>query len=412
LVLILLLGVALSGVLAWQLTVPRGAEEGGPAAGENQGGGQAHAASFIRLDGIECTDQHIGTEAFSITVPSGWGLEGGITWRTERPLLPASLEFSVRAPDGSLSLECFPDEAYFWVEALGLLFPYDYGPEMRAIYAAEYQGYGQSQPMSAADYITNVLVQRYRSDVTDLQVLDISPIGENDLVPQLENQLAQRPGGLLSRSTDVDAAMAHVTYTENGRRFEEELMATIIVDTFSTTPEIEQRYGVSMTSTFWFADGLWSLRAENLTPENAKLLMTVLSSFRWNPSWLENYSLLLADIWQRHLQGIMDRYGIVTQTQQEVTQMITATFANQDATMDRISNEWSRVIRSVELYDPDPGLVKFEAAGEPSVELPNGYDYAWTNRLGDYILTDSASFNPNVDLETGYTWTQMTKVEA
>jgi hypothetical protein len=210
----------------------------------------------------------------------------------------------------------------------------------------------------------------------------------------------------------VDAAMAHVTYTENGRRFEEELMATIIVDTFSTTPEIEQRYGVSMTSTFWFADGLWSLRAENLTPENAKLLMTVLSSFRWNPSWLENYSLLLADIWQRHLQGIMDRYGIVTQTQQEVTQMITATFANQDATMDRISNEWSRVIRSVELYDPDPGLVKFEAAGEPSVELPNGYDYAWTNRLGDYILTDSASFNPNVDLETGYTWTQMTKVEA
>jgi len=409
LVLILLIGVALSGVLAWQLTTPQGEEEGGPAGGEN-GGNQTYGASVIQLDSVECTDQHMSMEAFTITMPSDWIFDGGITWRAERPLLPASLDFSVTASDGSLSLECFPDEAYFWVEGEGLLIPYDYGPELRAIYSAEYQGYWQSQPMSAPDYITEVLLPRYRGDVTDLQVVEISPLGENDFLPQLENLLNQRPSGLLARSTDVDAAMAYVKYSENGRTFEEELMSTIIVDTFYTTPEIEQMFGVRMVSTFWFADGLWSLRAENLSPENAKLLMTALSSFRWNPSWLDNYSQLLADLWQQHLQGVMNRHGIVTQTQEEVTQMITTTFANQDATMEKISNEWSNVIRGVEVYDPDPGLAEFETVGEPSVELPNGYDYAWTNKLGDYILTDSASFNPNVDLETGYTWTQMAKV--
>jgi hypothetical protein len=369
-------------------------------------------ASFVQLNGLEFTDQHVGGEAFAVILPSDWGFRGGINWRTERPLLPASLAFSVAAPGGSPALECFPDEAYFWVEGQGLLVPYDYGPQLREAYASEYQGYGMSQPMSAADYITGVVLPRYRSGITGLQIVDISPIGENDFVPQLENQLSQRPSGLLARSTDIDAARVHVTYTENGRRFEEELMATIITDTFYTTSEIEQMFGVRMVSTFWFADGLWSLRAENLSPENAKLLMTILSSFRWNPSWLENYSRLLANIWEQHLQGVRNRHGIITQTQEEVTQMISATFTNQDAAMERISDEWSRTIRSVELYDPNPGLAEFETTGEPPVELPNGYDYAWTNRFGDYILTDSSSFNPNVDLETGYTWVPMRRAHA
>jgi hypothetical protein len=202
-----------------------------------------------------------------------------------------------------------------------------------------------------------------------------------------------------------------VTYEEDNRKIEEEFWAIIVVDNFYTTPEMEQDTGVRMSSTFWYASGLWSLRAEkgNLSAEDAKVLMAALNSFRWNSTWIERYAQLLREIWQLHLQGIMERHQAITQAQNEVTRIMTTTFSNQEETMERISDRWSEVIRGVETYDPVPGLAEFGVSGQPPVELPNGYDYAWTNGQGEYILTDSALFNPNIDLETGYNWVQMVR---
>ncbi|MEM2866536.1 MAG: hypothetical protein QW098_05300 [Candidatus Hadarchaeales archaeon] len=137
--------------------------------------------------------------------------------------------------------------------------------------------------------------------------------------------------------------------------------------------------------------------------------MAVLHSFRWNPRWLERYSQLLVQLWQTHLEKTMERHQAVTQAQNEVERVISSTFSNQEAAMERISKSWSQVIRGVETYDPAPGLAEFGTGTQPSVELPNGYGYAWTNGQGDYILTDSALFNPNVDLQTGHHWVRMEK---
>jgi hypothetical protein len=41
-----------------------------------------------------------------------------------------------------------------------------------------------------------------------------------------------------------------------------------------------------------------------------------------------------------------------------------------------------------------------------TVELPSGYSNAWTNSLGDYVLSDSPSYNPNT--ESNLNWQQMT----
>ena len=374
--------------------------------------GTPSQATALYLETAEFTDhERTGVEAFSIITPADWQFQGGIRWRTERPLLPASLAFQVASSSG-LGLEVFPDEAYFWVEGKGLLVPYDYGPELQAQYALEYQGYGARQPTSAAEYISGILIPQYRASVSDLQIVSITPLDESDLVYQLENLLAQRPQGPFPEQISVDAAGMRATYEENGRKMEEEFWAIIVVDTFSTTPEMEQTTGVRMSSTFWYASGLWSVKAGegNLSAENAKMLMTVLNSFQWNSAWIEQYTQLLNEIWQLHLQGIMERHQALTQAQNEVTRIITTTFSNQEETMERISDRWSEVIRGVETYDPAPGLTEFGTDGQPSVELPNGYDHAWTNGQGDYILTDSALFNPNTDLETGYNWVQMAKI--
>ncbi len=42
------------------------------------------------------------------------------------------------------------------------------------------------------------------------------------------------------------------------------------------------------------------------------------------------------------------------------------------------------------------------------VELPSGYGTAWANNLGEYVVTESPGYNPNVD--SNQHWEQLTPV--
>ena len=368
------------------------------------------SASFARLNLVESYDAGLETNAFSILLPEDWQLQGGIQWRAERPLLPASLAFRTASANASLQLECFQDEAYFWVDAEGLWFPYDYGPETRAQYAMQYQGYEARRAIPAGEYLSEVIIPRYRGNVAGLQLLNTVSLSGHELVLKMENLLAQRPEGPFPENVTVDAAKIELGYTENGRQVQEEIWCMIVADTYYTTYEMEQNTGVRMASAFWYPSALWSLKSdENITAEEGKLLMTVFHSFAWDPEWLEQYSELLASLWKRHLDATMAQQDALTQAQNEVARIIQTTFSNQEEVMDRVSDEWSNVIRGVEQYDAEPGLGEFDLGQGAPVLLPNGYDFAWTNGQGDYILTDSANFDPNVDLETNLDWVKMRK---
>ena len=67
---------------------------------------------------------------------------------------------------------------------------------------------------------------------------------------------------------------------------------------------------------------------------------------------------------------------------------------------DKIVQNFSDYIRGIERYN-DPFTGK-------EVELPAGYGYAWSNNLGEYIITDSPSYNPNVD--SNLNWQQIRPV--
>ena len=55
---------------------------------------------------------------------------------------------------------------------------------------------------------------------------------------------------------------------------------------------------------------------------------------------------------------------------------------------DKVSQKFSDNTLGIDrYYDP------FE---EREVELPSGYNHAWSNNNGEYILSDSPSFNPNI----------------
>ncbi len=55
---------------------------------------------------------------------------------------------------------------------------------------------------------------------------------------------------------------------------------------------------------------------------------------------------------------------------------------------DRIARNFSDYVRGVDrFYDPRAGK---------EVELPAGYGRAWANNLGEYVVSDSPSYNPNI----------------
>ena len=353
------------------------------------------------LDTISYVDPGLGGEAFRMIVPRGWRYEGGLFWRKERPLLPVSLCFRVSNPQAIESIECFPDQAYFWVQSKGTSIPFDYTAQMQQMYAASFQGYMAASPVNAATYITSVVIPFYRRSATNLRVVNVVSLNNTDIVANLYRQLMSRPqGSPFAEQVSVDAAKVRVNYQEGGRDIEEELWAMIVCDTQFTPAQMAMNSGVNMQSTFWYADWLWSIKKEKnrLSPLEGKLFMTVFSSFRWNGEWLSRYTGLLTELWSKYLQATMERNEIIRQSQNEIARIISSTFTNQQNAMERIAKQWSEYIRGTGTYsEPQPGLAEFGSPGvNGGVELPNGYNYAWANKTGGYVFTDSISFNPNI----------------
>ena len=66
---------------------------------------------------------------------------------------------------------------------------------------------------------------------------------------------------------------------------------------------------------------------------------------------------------------------------------------------DRAAQQFSQAIRGMETYvNPTTGA---------NVELTGGYDNAWVNNRGEYLVSDSPGFNAAVALREN--WTQLKK---
>jgi len=102
------------------------------------------------------------------------------------------------------------------------------------------------------------------------------------------------------------------------------------------------------------------------------------------------------------VKGAADRSRILSKSADDVRKIQNEMYQGRQDSQDRISQQWSQTIRGVETFK-NPGT------GE-TVELSNLYGNAWSNGKGEYLLTDSPSFNPNTVLKEN--WTELTPVEA
>ena len=163
------------------------------------------------------------------------------------------------------------------------------------------------------------------------------------------------------------------------------------------------------------AESLFAFRAErgHLDPM-ARACMASVKSIRMNPRWFAAYQAESRRILQERIamqqmlqqmaaaqrasfQRSMHRLSDVSRTLSETSDMVMSGYESRSAAYDRMSDNWSEAMRGVDSY-VTPG-------GGASVELPGGYEHAWTNGLGEYVVTDSSFLNPN-DFASG-NWERM-----
>jgi hypothetical protein len=238
--------------------------------------------------------------------------------------------------------------------------------------------------------------------VSDMKVLETAPLPGVAQQALAVNNLTLNIYGQISPfttpfETRADAARVKVEYTQGGRKITEDFTATI---TYLIT-NLGTMSGMVVQTVAW-TPSVYSFRvpSEELPAKIREFQIAILSRFN-NPVWQVSFTRLCAIVTREKLrqqQAIFARYQQIHKTLEECNDIIWQTYQNRSAAQDRMFDSYSQALRGVDTY-VDP-------ISNRSIELPTGYDNAWTNGT-DYVFSDNANFNPNV-VSTG-NWQQLTR---
>ncbi len=331
--------------------------------GESQTEQQA-VIKGMRMKKHTCVDgQGTGLEMFSMLAPVGWQANGGCRWLLDNPSMPAAVDFQIFNPQGAEMFAVFPNINFVWNNnRMAFMF----NPVGSKYFGAEVR-----QPVSIREAFHTLILSRYRGNVQSLQVLSEAPVPE---LPQIARSEAPIVGG------SAEGGKIRVHYSLQGQQYDEELYGIVEI------------YPLPGGLILWYTNFLFSFRAgAGLLDATADLFKAMIYSFRPNPQWLAAIKSIAQSLAQQQIQRIrhIGQIGeIYARTGREIREQNLNDWYAKQAVYDRLSTDWSRTIRGVDaFYDPHR---------EEVVELPGGYGQAWANNLGEYILTDSLDYNPNI----------------
>jgi hypothetical protein len=327
--------------------------------------------NVLRLKIVSIQDRSsvgIGGEALQMLVPTGWQISGGVVWRHDLANL-ATLAMRVASPNGKEAVEFFP------------LTPHSWPPPFGFAQGQNYLGNILLAPVDPAVYVQQMILPQFRRQA-NVRIMARQALPE---VAQALAASAQQRGYNM-----VKAEKVRLEYAESETMMHEDIYCVLV-------------YGQYPTGTIWSADRLYSFKApKGELDSRAALFQAIVASQQIKLSWFNKYMQVMT-MWQQNVMasiqsaGMLSRY--IAQTYDEISAMNRQAWENYQAVSDRINRQFSEYIRGVETYQ-NPFI------GRP-VELPAGYQEVWGNANGEYILSDSPNFNPNV--ESTQSWQRLTK---
>ena len=192
-----------------------------------------------------------------------------------------------------------------------------------------------------------------------------------------------------------------IEYPEKGRQMEEELYAAVSQFVINLPGS---GYSGSSFINYWYIDYVFSFKDEKgKLDSKSRIYQTMLCSMKVNPAWFAKVVNVKEMITQQTMQNIrvVGRIGeMVAQAGSKMREDQQRDWERRQAVQDRIARNFSDHIRGVDRYH--------DARTGKEVELPSGYGTAWANNLGEYIVTESPNYSPNVD--SNQHWEQLKPV--
>ena len=302
--------------------------------------------------------------AFTLLVPQGWEMEGGIL-RVD-PLaqggasqsIAAKIDFSVKKDRaGTVMIRWLPDVLYFDARfspagEMGLF------PE-----GSNYQGMTVLNVLSAKEFISKIAFPYAHPSASNIRIMEVQELKE------VAQNYSRRVKQVLPYSTmSYDAALLKVEYSENGNNFEEWIVTMI---------ENWGQLGAGMwgnKETFFARVPKGEMKI--WTP----ILSVIQNSVKINLQWLIG-----------EIRGQITRGEIALKTQKEIEKIGREINSHRQKTNLEINNDMFLTLAKQEEY-VNPYTNEIEIG-------TNEWEYRWVNESGDVIYTETEDYDPNTDLK-------------
>ncbi len=315
-------------------------------------------------------------QAFSILVPGGWHVEGGIyrvnPLQTGGPLnsMEAKCDLILKNDaKGTVSFRILPDIVYAHAGIGAGFFPA----------GSYYQGAEVRQIVDAITFLAG-LFSGMHPNAGSTKTLKITRLpGEKQSIDQglaYTNQLLSQIG-LQSQSYTSDAAGAIFEYTEGGTRYREVVVTGVVNMPAALT---------------WKNTRTLSFRAPAEQFEQWSPVMDIIRfSVRFNPAWILKES-----------EGQRERANIVQKVYKEIQRIDREIVRKTNINREEIMNDNYLVLTEQEEYvNPHTGEVELDT---------DAYRCRWETDGGDVYYTNNEDENPNTFLQrTDYKLTPIRK---
>jgi len=415
----------------------------------------AAGAWGVRMKRAACMDPKSGLVAFQFLIPGNWEFTSDIFWR-DSVTMPAIPVFRAWNSNGSEQIEWLPTIPNRWTtnaltKALGKWQPKSF--------AFKQDGIEQRAPLTPIETLRTLVIPRYRGRIEGVAGSKRRPFGRggnllsNLIGPEKYEQrmqlLRQIPGiesakkalknlmtpsyqsydvtvrllteeslpklaASLRGGTEVggpmssDGARIRIGYTLEDKAVEEDIFCVVSQVVTHTGAKLAAQEHV-----LWTAEALYAFRASaGHLDAVGQACMASIKSFQINPQWLQAcqaesrrimqmrqmMARAMAQMAASQRQAIQ-QLGQVSQSISDAGDSIMDGYFERSAAYDRMGEMASEAIRGVDSYvDPTSDF---------SPELPGGYDHAWSNGQGEYIVSNDHLFDPNQG--STLNWQQMEK---
>lgn len=302
-------------------------------------------------------------QAFSMLVPKGWIIEGGI-FRVDPSAaggpaqsIEAKLDFAVKSDQmGRVMLRRFPDWYYADVRHMPAgqmgLFPL----------GSNYQGMTVAPVLSPAEFISRIVLPKVHPQAKGVQVI------EQRNLPALVQKYQQRSASMvIPANFAFKAAVLTIRYEENGTTYKEKVM-TLIED----RSVLAGGQWVNRETLFFRAPVDEFKQWESV-------FSLMMASVKINPQWLTG-----------EIRGIMTRSGTMHEVQSHIQEIDRQILEHKQKTNAEIHNDMFLTLTGQEEY-VNPYTKEVETG---SSQLGR---YRWETEAGDVFYTDQENYNPSRD---------------